>query len=952
MAADYSIQVLGGLSIADGEKEIIELSSRKAEAIVVYSLFSGKPSIEREEMATLFWAEMSESNAMRNLRVTLSTLKKKCEDLLVISRRRVSLNPGINIESDYRTLNQALTDALTGQPDKRELSDTQANVLYKNLPLYRGDFLQGFFIKNAITFDDWAAYEREALRRNLIDASQMLIHTFKKKGQLKEAIDVASRLLIIDPFNDAAYNWLIELYALNGQRDQSLIAFEDYQNMLQKEIGVDPSDETIELVASIRSGALAPDTPASAAIEQSSLPIPNNIPMELSPFFGRKSELVKLRDYLHNPHLRLVTMVGQGGTGKTRLAIEAAKKNMRLFPDGVWFVKLESIVSADLVLPEIYKVLGIAYPQRDEAEEQLITFLNGHHVLVVLDNLEHLLDASPIISNIIQRTENSKVIVTSREITGLPEETNMYLEGLESLSMHETGKGISADDLSAAGSMFLERAQRFHPDFDPKNEDFPLIEAICDLVAGLPLGIELAASGLKSNTLESLRDKIAADITFLQSDRPDLPDRQQSLMSVFNTFWEQLAEDEQQMLCRLSAFCGILTQNAAKKVAGVSIFFLSNLVARGFLKRAGSYGYRSHSMHRKFVRMKLQQDQEQFLDVSKKHRDYYFTLLERIVRPLRDSPQKVMLDELEMEMCNIQSALHFTIAQGEKQQALQFCEYLMPFWKIRGYYQEGYHWMDSVFALEGEANPVMEASALCAASKLVSVLGDQEKAEAYSRRSFKIASETGDQHGIARALNSLGAVLSEKGNPRKAGEIYGESLEIYRSLRVQQAIAGTLVNLAAMEIENDKLDEATSMLDEAMTSFELVGDTVGIVHVLLVYARIALIRENSKKAFVILKEALQKSWKLSAREELIRIYVLLAQSYGLIEKHEKSAQLLTLVKMTVMRHKLPLSLIEEKIVKDVTQQVKNALSEKTFKEIWRQGELIGESAIVETILSS
>jgi len=951
MAADYSVQVLGGLSIMNSEGELIEISSRKAEAIVVYILFSDKASVEREEIATLLWGEMSETRALTNLRVTLAAIKKQCRDLLIISRRRISLNPDIVIESDRSKLEATIDTSLANGLDKKELSLEQARAVSEKMTLYRGDFLQGFFIRKAIAFEDWAAYEREYLRRRIIDVSQMLIPAYRRNNLLHEAIQSANQLVHIDSFNDAAYQWLIELYALNGQREKSLETYRDYKQLLAEEIGVEPTEEVAALAAAVRDGSLAPETPAVKVVEKSALPVPNNIPMELSPFFGRRTELAQLRDYLHNPHMRLVTMIGQGGTGKTRLAIEAAHQNIRLFPDGVWFIKLESVVSADLMLPEIYKVLGITYPQRERAQDELVAYLNGHHILMVLDNFEHLLDASAVISDVIQRTENSKVIVTSREMTGLPEETNMFLDGLAGRQGDDDPENITIKNLSVAGKMFLERTRRIKPGFEPKEKDVVLIEEICDQVARLPLGIELAAAGLKTRTLQALHDHISEDIMLLKSDQPELPERQRSLLSVFNTFWEQLAEDEQLLISRLSTFCGVVTRDAARQVAGVSVFFLSSLVSRGFLKRVGAYGYRAHSMHRQFVRKKLKENPREFMEVSEKHRDYYFNMLQRIVRSLRDSPQKGMLDELEEEMCNIRSALHFTIDKGEKQKGLAFCELLMPFWKIRGYYQEGYHWLDQVFALEGETNPVMESSALCAAAKLVSVLGDHETAESYSRKSLRIATDTGDQHGIARALNSLGASLAERGEAEKAEEIYNESLEIYRNLRVQQAIAGTLVNLANMEIKSGDNATASGMLGEAEKSFNLVGDSVGVTHVLLAQARIALVEKQTKKSLKILHDALEKAWGLSAREELTQLYVMLAQAHAQLKSWEVCVQWLALARMAVRRYKLPLSASEERVEKDVQAQAKEALGEKAFQSAWREGELAGEAKVVQDALS-
>ena len=246
--------------------------------------------------------------------------------------------------------------------------------------------------------------------------------------------------------------------------------------------------------------------------------------------------------------------------------------------------------------------------------------------------------------------------------------------------------------------------------------------------------------------------------------------------------------------------------------------------------------------------------------------------------------------------------------------------------------------MDQVFSLEGSANPVMESSALCAAAKLVSSLGDNETAERYSLKSLKIAREMGDQHGIARALNSLGATLEARGNGKKAEEIYSESLKIYRDLRVQQAIAGTLVNLANIEAENGDIEIADNMLNEALKSFKLVGDSVGEIHVLHAIARIALIRNDGRLAESQLKIAFEMAWDLSAKEELTRTYLLLARTFAINKKWVSYLKMAARVEQATLRYNLPLTSSEKLLLKELTNTAKNALDQTKFKQAWRDGE--------------
>ena len=955
MSSNYSINVLGGLTITDSSGNLLEFSSRKAEAILIYVIFSEKASCEREELATLFWENMPETNALTNLRVTLANIKKKSNELLNISRRRVSLNPEIKLSVDALNLIEIIRKFLSSDRLKENISVEHAREIAEILPLYRGDFLQGFYVPNVIAFEDWAAYKRESLRIAVIDASQLVIDAFYKNGLYADGISAANHLLFIDPFNDAAFNWLIKLYAADGQRDSSLKTFDKYIHLLKDELGIEPAREVLELVEQIKNGKFSPESSETREQSEPILPIPNNIPLQVTEFYGRQNELQQLRGHLRNPQLRLVTMIGQGGAGKTRLAVEAAKQNLKNFPDGIWFVPLEGVVSPDLVLPEIYKILKISFPEKNQALNQLVKFLNGHSILIVLDNFEHLLEASTIISEVINRTENSKFIVTSREMTGLPEEVNMNIEGLSLIPKMKERKPngnqkYESIEHSPAGAFFIERARRIKPSFSPGTEDTAVIEQICELVAGLPLGIELAAHGICNHKLVELRDHISDDISFLRTDQPDLPERQRSLTSVFNTFWEQLSEEEQLLISRLSVFHGIVTKDAAKKIAGVSVFFLGSLVSRGFLQRVMPKGFRSHSMHRRFVYEKLKQNEREFITTHEKHRDYYFSFLKKLERKIRDNPQKEILDEIEFEQNNIRAALNFTIQQKNKQMALEFCELLMPYWKIRGYYQEGYHWLNKTFSLNTNANQVMESSALCAAAKLVSALGDYAAAENFSRKSLEIAKKLGDQHSIARALNSLGAALAAKGSAEKAENFFNQSLNIYRTLRVQQAIAGTLVNIAVMELQNGNILQSRELLDEALATFRIVGDSIGIIHVLQTYAKIELIERRSIKAYQYIIEALEKSWGLKAKDELVKTYLLLSEYHLRRGELKKSVVLLALVDDVTKRHNFTLHTSSLSDFNRIHDTAKKHLKNNEFNNFWEAGIENGESSMVKAYL--
>jgi tetratricopeptide (TPR) repeat protein len=371
------------------------------------------------------------------------------------------------------------------------------------------------------------------------------------------------------------------------------------------------------------------------------------------------------------------------------------------------------------------------------------------------------------------------------------------------------------------------------------------------------------------------------------------------------------------------------------------------LVTRGLLQRMMPKGFGFHSMHRRYIFEKLVENQTEYYTTQKKHSDFYFSLLKNMEQQIRDNPQNEVLDEIEFEINNIRAALAFTISEKNEQRAMEFCEILMPFWKIRGYYQEGYHWLNQTFELETNANQVMKASALCAAAKLVSVLGDYSEAEEFSSRSLKIAKKIGDLHGVARALNSLGAAAIAGGKIEKAWSYYNQSLEIYKNLRVEQAIAGTQVNMSILDIQNGKFDLAQNALDKALITFTNVGDSIGVIHVLVNYARIDLIKGiygNAKKHLV---EALEKSWGLNARNELAVIFLLLSSFHQYQGELDLSIQLLSLIDQLSRRYKITLTPYDQVVYKGIKGKLVKNINPDQYSINWEKGKEISESEIVK-----
>jgi transcriptional regulator with XRE-family HTH domain len=299
-----------------------------------------------------------------------------------------------------------------------------------------------------------------------------------------------------------------------------------------------------------------------------------NLPVFPAPLIGRQLELEELGIALRDPACRILTLVGPGGIGKTRLAVEMASLCQDDFTDGVCFVPLAPVQTSRLIVPVIASALGFAFQGTNTTDPkgQLLDFLAGKQLLLILDNIEHLLGEDVVLGflgELIGRSEKVKLLVTSREALGLYHETILEVHGLP-----------IPERMDAAGTsveLFLQRARRAHAGFDPTTEDYPDIVKICRLVDGMPLGIELAAARVRTLSCEEIASEIERGLDFLSVSARDLPARHRSLRAVFDHSWQLLADDERSILLRLSVFRGGFTRDAAQQVAGANLQMLSSI---------------------------------------------------------------------------------------------------------------------------------------------------------------------------------------------------------------------------------------------------------------------------------------------------------------------------------------------------------------------------------------
>jgi predicted ATPase/DNA-binding XRE family transcriptional regulator len=389
--------------------------------------------------------------------------------------------------------------------------------------------------------------------------------------------------------------------------------------------------------------------------------IKTNLPLALTSFIGREHELHAIILQLQNPSCRLINLTGPGGVGKTRLALEVAQQLHDLFNYGACFVSLVGTSTSEFVIPAVADVLGFSFSGKIELKTQLFNFLKEKQILLVLDNLEHLLNGIELLDELLEFAPGVKLLTTSREQLNLRAEWAFEVQGLPIPS------NIELDTLGSnnAGALFLQRARQVKMNFAPVQEDAPAIARICQLVEGLPLGLELAATWVSALSCRDIATEIERGLDFLATSKRNVPPRHRSIRAVFDHSWSLLTDEECQVMQQLSVFHGGFTRQAADVVAGATLLTLSALVDKSLVQRSEGGRYALHELIRQYAATILQAKAQEENVIHRKHAEYYLTLLQACGPALTSSFQKDAFAELNTDIDNLRAAWESAIVYEE-----------------------------------------------------------------------------------------------------------------------------------------------------------------------------------------------------------------------------------------------------------------------------------------------
>lgn len=838
------------------ELEGSSFTRKKPLLLLTYLVLEGPQ--ERHHLAELFWPEAAEP--MTSLRVALAQLRKAAAG--VIARDDAYLEA--TVESDLEPLLNVL--------DQQQVGDIEA--------LYAAPFLDGFYLREiGSELEEWIYSTREHLAERVRHVLLNKAEAVAAQGEFGAAAEKAE-----------------QAFTLPG-------ALEPDPETLRRFYLVMMAGGSHE-VGQVREAAASYGVTLAATCEQAQerlgktkqrdrRPLRHNLPALSTSFVGRDPELVELAGLLAEPDCRLLSVLGPGGIGKTRFALRAAHEQVEQgsFRDGVFFVPLEALREAAAIPAGVAQALGLALSEHDDSRSALLEYLSDRQLLLVLDNVEHLLEGVDVIAEMLAACAQLKVLVTSRERLNLEPEWVMTLEGLP------TPEAASDQDAHhhEAVQLFQQRARKAQPRFILNQDTLPHVISICQRLAGIPLALELAAAWTKLMPVAEIAKQVQDNLDFVASPARDRPDRHRSLRATFAYSWRLLSPKEQAALRKLSVLRSSFTRRAASLVVGATIPTLASLVDKSLIRLLPGGRYDRHPLLYQYMREKLGEYPEDEKCAHVRLTEYCLDLAQEVAPTLLGADQPRQLERLTLEHPHFQTTLDWLAAEQMFERGARLANTLYWFWHIRGHFAEGRRYF-RIF-INGSLPDDVRAEALWHMSSHASSQGDFAEAQALTQESLELYRSLDDPVGIARALwqlgcirrdqqqlddashylyeaerwqqqsgdrfglsmtyNDLGIVHAYQGDYAAAAHCFERCLELKRELGDLQGIAYALGNLAELnDLAGDDPARVRETYHEILVLEQQLGDRRAIARCYLRLTRLALRGEAWQRAREHLSEAL------------------------------------------------------------------------------------------------
>ena len=846
---------------------------RKASELIRVLCFAAGHRMHREQLIEQLWPDSPLDAALNNLhqaihvaRSALGQPNDAAKPILVLRDGILGLCSGGNLWVDAEAFESAV----------RAKHGVESATLIAARELYRGEPLPDD------RYASWADGPRETLTQDYLTLLARIAEIDEREGRGEAAIDCLRELLELEPSDETAHRSLMRLYALANRRQLALRQFERLRTILARELEVEPSDETRQLYRDILGGRLGLAAGASAVAE----PVPvgadtkphagvlgtgrpvtrrtlgprsNNLPVRLSSFVGREREVRQIERLLAGG--RALTLTGTGGAGKTSLAIEAAATQIASCPDGVWLVELAAISDPALVVQAIADVFDIREQQAEPHIDLVIDFLAERHVLLVLDNCEHLVDACAVVAEaLLSGCPDLKIMATSRQPLRIPGEVVFRVP---SLPVPDPFAAAQPAELELIDSvrLFVERAQAIVPTFALTTDNTAAVARLCHHLDGLPLAIELAASRVAVLPVTAIADRLDDRFSLLVGGSRTALSRQQTLKATLDWSYNLLTEPQRRMLRLLSVFVGGASLDAVEHVcselwveAGHVVGLLSDLIDQSLVAlddQMTEPRYRLLETVREYGRDRLiEQDESRGAEAA--HATWALVIAERAQAALARPDWHASLARLEVEHDNLRAALERCLS-ADPDRALRLAASLWEFWLWHGYLAEGRRWLGRT--LERSQPPAaVHALALIGLAALTIRSGETESGGLAAHEALSICRELGDARGACQALQVLAVAAWSEHDLEAAEAKYHQSLEVARVADDGPGQAAALSGLAVVRWYRGDREAATTLIDESLSLFRRLSTTAELAPTMLDIGEILLPQPETGSVRMVFQE--------------------------------------------------------------------------------------------------
>lgn len=849
------IHVFGGLRIFIDNQRISDLATRKVEALLIYLVVNPYPH-EREVLAQLLWNDLSAERTAGNLRLTLNQLRKVMDPFIEVTRHTIGLHPQARYWLDLQHCTQIF-----------ENPASPTNELASAIEHYQGDFLNGFYLRDADGFSSWQLQQVEYWRQQALVAIRRLIERYSVVSNYNEAIRWLQRLVTLDECDEVAHRQLMLLLMRTGQRHTALRQYRLLEQVLEREYGLKPE-------------------PASEALQRQILATPAQRPQRLirpTPMlYGRQAELERMTHWLAAERNQLLTIMGAGGSGKTQLALTFGWKVINEYlgasSNGVFYISLVSadqqprLLDAEPVLLAIVQALTLPPPRTNDIVEHLILQLQQHELIIIIDNGELLATSARLaLSSLIQHIPQLRLIVASRERMRLQNEYVLELAGLAYPQINDDSgyASLLAEQLQhfAAVDLFVHCLQRQGKSgnlADYGHTDRQAIGQICQMVHGLPLAIELIAPWMTIRSGNEIVEALSHDMQLFHSDVVDIPTRHRSIQAAFDYSWQLLDPHEQACLARLAVFPSSFNAETATIIAEVDLNVLANLRAKSLLTLEvlqQQTRYALHPLLHQFAQTKLQSLTTDQQTLYQRHARYFGQFSRQQEQLIHGNASQQGLMRLEQELDNIRGGWLWAVQAQQIHILGDYCIALHDFFAIRNREIEG----QQLFA---------------PAATLLNTLEHQDVATEIVLIVVRIVSCYAEFHYILGELTRSEALLQQCIDVlyRRQLQNVAELLFIYKQLGVITQRRG-------------EYTRALDLLQRCLVQAENVNDPIKVSDTWLSIGAVLLAQGNwqaAEQAFQTCSnhyQAQKHLWGLCHSQRFLGVVALAQANYDLAQQH-------------------------------------------------------------------